>query len=90
MATDRIGFIVQKPRGAKTLVTVMGELVKAEYKGKKERVVLITAMGQTYKEDELEQCTKDLKIACSVEGIDIIKLIPVRNARYYYESKFQG
>ncbi len=89
MASDRIGFIVQKPRGAKTLVTVMGELVKAEYKGKKERVVLITAMGRTYKQEELAQCVKDLEIACAVEGIDTIKTTPIKNARYYYESQFR-
>lgn len=90
MAVERIGFIVQKPRGAQTLVTVMGELVAAKYRNTKdERVVLITGKGKLYTKNELEQAVKDLETACLVEGIEIIKKIPVKNARYYYESRFK-
>lgn len=91
MAAERIGFIVQKAQGARTLVTVMGELVKAEYRNKKnERVVLIIAKGKVYTSDKLEQCIKDLETACLVEGIHIIKKVPVESTRYYYESNFRG
>lgn len=91
MSAERIGFIVQKARGAQSLVTVMGELVPAKYRNKKdERVVLIIGKGKVYKKDELDQAVKDLETACLVEGIAIIKKIPVTNARFYYESGFKG